>query len=146
MRVPVLSVQITVVDPKVSTAFILRIMALCRAMLRIPIASVVTRIIGNPSGTIATKIAIATRNWNFASFHKSPPSTYSRINPIETINAATIRAMKPRNLPKDSNLCSNGVLGVSASAMSLAIFPSSVFIPVAVTIPTALPVEIVVPM
>ena len=111
-----------------------------------PIANVVTRIIGNPSGTIATKIAIATKNWNLASVHRSPPSTYSRIKPIETINAATINAINPRNLPNDSNLCSKGVLGVSASAISLAILPSSVFIPVAVTIPTALPVEIVVPM
>ncbi len=54
--------------------------------------------------------------------------------------------MNPRNLPRDSSLCSRGVLGVSAWAISLAILPSSVYMPVAVTIPTALPVEIVVPM
>ena len=68
------------------------------------------------------------------------------INSIETIRTATIRAMKPRNLPKDSNLCSSGVLGVSASAISLAMRPNSVFIPVDVTMPTARPVEMVVPM
>ena len=141
-----MSVHITVVEPNVSTAFILLMIALWRAILRIPIARVVTRMIGRPSGTIATNIAIATKNWNLASFHRSPPSTYSTINAIETINAATINAMNPKNLPRDSNLCSRGVLGVSASAMSFAIFPNSVFIPVAVTIPTALPVEMVVPM
>ena len=45
-------------------------------------------------------IAIATKNWNLASVHRSPPSTYSRIKPIETINAATINAINPRNCDK----------------------------------------------
>ena len=75
VKVPVLSVQITVVEPSVSTAFILRIIALCRAIFRIPIARVVTKIIGKPSGTIATNIEIATKNWNFAASHNSPPLT-----------------------------------------------------------------------
>ena len=121
-------------------------MALCLAMLRIPIANVVTKIIGNPSGTIATNIAIATISWSLPVFQRSPPSRCVMINSIETIRTATMRAINPRNLPSDSNLCSSGVLGVSASAISLAMRPNSVFMPVEVTIPTARPVEIVVPM
>ena len=54
--------------------------------------------------------------------------------------------MNPRNFPNDSSLCSRGVFGVSACAISFAILPNSVYIPVEVTIPIALPVEIVVPM
>ena len=71
MSVPVLSEHITVVEPNVSTAFIRRMIALCFAILRIPNAKVITKIIGNPSGTIATKIAMAIMNWSIAASQMS---------------------------------------------------------------------------
>ena len=111
----------TVVDPNVSTAFMRRMMALWRAILRIPSARVMTRIIGKPSGTMATKMAIATINWSTATSQRllSPP--IARIIFIETRSTATIKAMNPRKRPKDSNFSSRGVLGVTASEISLAI-------------------------
>ena len=49
---------------------------------------------------------------------------YAIIISIETNNTATIRAMNPRNLPKDSNFNSRGVFGASELAISLAILPN----------------------
>ena len=43
------------VDPRVSTAFMRRMMALWRAMFRIPRESVMTKMTGRPSGTMAYK-------------------------------------------------------------------------------------------
>ena len=146
MSVPVLSEQITVVEPRVSTAFILRIMALCLAMFRMPKANVITRIIGNPSGTIATKIAIAVMNCVIATSRNGSDPPQARTSLIDTNKTATIRAMKPRNLPRDSSFSSNGVFGVFASEISLAIRPNWVFIPVSTTRPTARPEDTVVPM
>ena len=54
--------------------------------------------------------------------------------------------MKPRNLPSDSNFSSSGVFGVSEPAISLAIFPSCVCIPVETTTPIALPDATQVPI
>ncbi len=125
-------------------------MALCRAMLRIPRASVITKIIGKPSGTIATNIAMATMNCSTATSRSSTVliagSAYAISTLIETISAATINAMKPKNRPSDSSLSSRGVFGVSVSTMLLAMRPSSVFIPVSTTTPMARPVETHVPM
>ncbi len=65
---------------------------------------------------------------------------------METKSTATISAMNPRNLPNDSNFNSRGVFGVSELAISLAIFPSCVRIPVDTTTPTALPEATQVPI
>ena len=137
----------TVVEPSVSTAFIRRIIALCLAMLRMPNARVMTRIIGKPSGTMATKMAIAIINWSIAASQISMlGSPYAIIISIDTNRTATINAINPRNLPSDSNLSSNGVFGVSELAISLAILPSWVSIPVETTTPTALPDATQVPI
>ena len=69
-----------------------------------------------------------------------------KINSNKTRSAATIKAMKPRNLPRLSNFNSRGVFGDSASAISPAILPNSVDIPVAQTIPRPLPEDTVVPI
>ena len=121
-------------------------MALCRAIFRIPNASVMTRMIGKPSGTIATKIAMAVINCFIATSLSGIGPPYAKINLIDTRRTATISAIKPRNRPSDSSFNSSGVFGVWASEISLAILPSCVFIPVATTTPTARPVATVVPM
>ena len=146
VRVPVLSEQITVVEPSVSTAFILLIIALCLAIFRIPNARVITKIIGNPSGTIATKIAMAIMNCSITKSKRLDVVFQEKISSKRTRRTATIKAIKPKNRPKLSNFNSSGVFGDSASAMSPAILPSSVFIPVSTTIPKPRPVDTVVPI
>ena len=62
VRVPVLSEQITVTEPSVSTALSLRVMALRRAMRCTPSARVMVRMAGSPSGMAATAKPMAARN------------------------------------------------------------------------------------
>ncbi len=54
VRVPVLSLEITVVEPRVSTAFNSFTIAFFLAILRIPIDSTTVITVGNPSGIAAT--------------------------------------------------------------------------------------------
>ena len=136
VNVPVLSEQITVVEPSVSTAFICRMMARCRAMFRMPRDNVITRMIGSPSGTMATKMAMATMNWSTTTEKRSPcPSMIALPSSTPTMTTATSRAINPRNRPKDSSFNSSGVFGGSASWMSVAIRPSWVSIPMLTTSP-----------
>ena len=92
-------------------------------MLRIPRDSVITKIIGKPSGTIATNIAIAIINCSTAtSSNDSELSlTYAKAMFNVTNRTATTSATNPRNFPNDSNLTSSGVLGVSVDDIPLAI-------------------------
>ena len=59
VRVPVLSLQITVVQPRVSTDGRLRTMAFFLAILRVPRAKQVVTTAGRPSGMAATARATA---------------------------------------------------------------------------------------
>lgn len=59
VRVPVLSEQMTVVQPNVSTLINLLTMALCLAILRVPNARHVVITAGRPSGIAATANATA---------------------------------------------------------------------------------------
>ena len=62
VRVPVLSEQITVVLPRVSTAGSLRMMARRRAMRATPMARVMVMAAGRPSGMAPTARATAAMN------------------------------------------------------------------------------------
>ena len=62
VRVPVLSEQMTLTDPSVSTAGSRRMMALRRAMRVTPIARVMVITTGRPSGMAATAMPTAARN------------------------------------------------------------------------------------
>ena len=62
VTVPVLSEQITVTEPSVSTAGRRRMMACRRAMRSTPIASVIVSTAGRPSGIAATASPTAARN------------------------------------------------------------------------------------
>ena len=81
VRVPVLSEQMTVTEPSVSTAGSLRISALRRSMRWAPIARVKVTTAGNPSGITATATLIAVSR---RSDNASPPSA-----PMATTSAAT---------------------------------------------------------
>ena len=149
VRVPVLSVHITVVEPRVSTTFIRRTMAFFRDMLRIPSASVITRMMGNPSGTIATKMATAIRNCSATTCFNSSivaDSANAMVTCIKSSEAAAITAMIPRNFPRDSNLISKGVFGLSTSLIPAAMSPSCVFIPMRTITPRPRPLATTVPM
>ena len=116
-------------------------------MFRMPRDSVMTKMMGRPSGTMATKMAMATMNcWTTTSFKSMLGLPYETNKFSETSKTATMSAMKPRNLPRLSSLSSRGVFGVWASAILLAILPSSVCMPVATTKPNPRPEETVVPM
>ncbi len=138
-----------VAEPKVSTTFILDTIAFLADMFCIPIANVITNIIGNPSGTIATNITTAIMNWSAITCFNSSPETPSTIankilNP--TIVTAEIIAIIARYLPNEPSLISRGVLGVSTSLRPVAISPTMVLIPVFTTIPNPLPDETTVPI
>ena len=62
VRVPVLSEQITVTEPSVSTAGSRRTMALRAAMRCTPMARVMVMMAGRPSGMAATARPTAARN------------------------------------------------------------------------------------
>ncbi len=92
-------------------------------------------------------MAIATVKLSRAAVFKSGfGCPYSTIIWSDTRSTATMSAMKPRKRPRLSNFNSKGVLGVCASAMSRAILPSSVLMPVLVTRPNPLPEDTVVPI
>jgi hypothetical protein len=66
VSVPVLSEQITVTEPSVSTAGKRRTMALRRAMRCTPSARVMVTMAGRPSGMAATARPTAARNMSLA--------------------------------------------------------------------------------
>ena len=140
--------QIIVVEPKVSTAFIFRTMAFCLAIFRMPIDNDMTRMIGNPSGTIATKITTEVKNCSEITSYilSSEPSPHAMTTCSSNNNAAHVTAIPPRNLPNECSLTSSGVLGVVTSLIPDAMPPRTVFIPTRVTIAFALPLDATVPI
>ena len=80
---PVLSEQMTVVLPSVSTAGSLRMMALRLAMRATPIASVIVTAAGKPSGMAPTASATAAMNISAADSPRSTPN-------------ANVKAARPR--------------------------------------------------
>ena len=93
MSVPVLSVQITVAEPSVSTAASLRMMAPRLAMRCMPRASVMVVIAGSPSGIAATARLTASRR---SSCHELSP----RYMPHANISALMARHAQSTRLPK----------------------------------------------
>ena len=125
VRVPVLSEQMTVTEPRVSTAGSLRMRA-CRLSIRwAPNARAMVTTAGRPSGTAATAMLIAVRNIKRASSPRSSP----RATTTATIARAAIASPRPN--------CSSrrwrGVGSRSTVWIISAMCPNSVFIPVSVT-------------
>ena len=131
VKVPVLSEQITVALPNVSTAGNFFTIAFFFTILCTPIASTMVETAANPSGIAATAKLTAVINISIGSF----PMPIPTIKIIMQITMATIPNVFP-------NLFSFTCNGVSVSTVSLiisAIFPTSVCIPVSTTIPFPLP-------
>ncbi len=103
VSVPVLSEQITVTEPSVSTAGSLRISALRLSMRCAPSASAMVTTAGRPSGTAATAIAIAVSSISTGSSPRSRPSE----NTTTTIaSAATASARPSCSMRRWSGVCS----------------------------------------
>jgi len=86
VRVPVLSVQITVVEPRVSTAGSLRIMARFCAMRDTPMARVMVTAAGRPSGMAPTARATAAM--------KISTKVWPRRSPIIMVKPASPRSRR----------------------------------------------------
>ncbi len=131
VSVPVLSVQITVVLPRVSTAGSRRMIALRRAIRATPIASVTVTAAGSPSGIAPTARATAAV---IIAANGSPRSI-----PTTTLNAARPRITTVSTWLKRASLRVSGVCTVAVVPTSLCTWPISVSAPVATTTPRPLP-------
>ena len=126
-----MSEQITVTEPRPSTAGRRRIRAARCTMRWVPIARVTVITAGNPSGTIATAIESATSSRLSGSWPRSRPRA--------TTTATRARALITSTLASPSSRSCKGVLSPPAVLISSAIWPSSVAMPVAVTSATPRP-------
>ena len=138
VNVPVLSVMITLVAPRVSTADNLVIRALRFAMRHMPRASAMVATIGNPSGIAATDSAMATSMARNA-------SRPARMPPIAIKTPMTITAHAKRS-PSASSRFSSGVRCGVASLTCSKIRPNSVRMPVLTTTPRPEPRVMAVPL
>ena len=134
VRVPVLSEQMTWVQPSVSTAVSRRITACCLLMLVTPMLSTTVTTVASPSGMAATARETATINvLSTVSSVNSPATTRSKIK-MNTQMPSTSLLMV---LPSSFSLRCRGVCSCSVWASTPAILPISVSMPVEVM--TALP-------
>ena len=138
VSVPVLSVQMMVVPPSVSTAESLRTITFLRASLSIPCASARVATMDKPSGTAATASAMEVSNISRIGL---PPTTPTP--KMMTTKPTVILIRRPLNA---SNFFSNGVAACSEVPTRWAIFPNSVFMPVPVTTARPLPLVMKVPL
>ena len=132
VSVPVLSEQMTVAAPSVSTAASLRTMAPRLAIRCIPRASVIVVMAGSPSGMAATARLTASRR---SSFHVRSPL----IIPRTKRRPDSARHAQRIFLPNVSSFSSSGVFCCPALWMSVESLPISVRGPVATTTAVARP-------
>ncbi len=138
VSVPVLSVRIMLVAPRVSTADKRATSALRLAMRHIPLARAIVATIGSPSGTAATASAIPTSMESSAS-RPTSMLTAAMTKPITSTTHASL-------LPSASRRFSSGVCCASASVTSLVMRPSSVDMPMSTTTPFPEPRVMAVPL
>ena len=131
MSVPVLSVQITWAEPRVSTAGKVLTIVFFFDIACIPMASTIVTIAGSPSGMAATARLIEVINIS--------KGAYFLTIPIMNISAHIPTADIPSIFPVLSSLFCSGVSFFSPPAIIAAIFPTSVSIPVDVTIARPFP-------
>ena len=131
VRVPVLSVHITVAQPRVSTDGRLRTIALCLDIRISPRASIMVTIAGSPSGIAATARETEVINISSGGIFLNVPMI--KIIPHMT-SAAT-----PSALPVSASRFCSGVCGGVVSLSIEAILPTSVFIPVFTATARAVP-------
>ena len=138
VRVPVLSEQIKVTEPKVSTEGRRRTRAFSDTMRRAPSASNTVTTAGNASGIAATARLTAVRIISTGSSPRRTPTQNTRPQ-----MAITARANR---LPKAARRICKGVLRSPSRSSRPATLPSSVAMPVATTRPRPRPWVAVVPL
>ena len=145
VSVPVLSVQMIWVQPRVSTAVSLRISAWCFAMSVTPMDSTMVTTAGRPSGIAATASAMAATRLLTALapsiFHENGAS--DKMTDCTQPTAKTTTQMPMTSFVRKAESwamrrCS-GVCSFSAMLSAPAILPISVSMPVAVTTPVPRP-------
>ena len=137
VRVPVLSVQMKVVEPRVSTAWRLRTRALRLAMRCAPTARESVTVGSRPSGTSATATPMANRKAS----RQEMPTTSERTKNRAPMPRAMVAVMR-------TILCSSsasGLVGASTLPVRDAISASRVWPPVTETTPSACPLTRKVP-
>ena len=143
VRVPVLSEQITCVQPSVSTAVSCRMTALRFAMRVTPIASCTVTTAARPSGIAATARETASMKVsNKDSARKSPLRNSSNRN----IKAQIAKTRRLSSLESRFSFCCRGVASSLLIRIASAIFPISVCIPVAVITARPLPYTTLLPI
>ena len=137
VKVPVLSEQMTVAPPRVSTAGSRRITAPRRAIRPTPIANVIVTAAGRPSGIAPTAKATAAVNISSAASPRTTPTAN-----VTTASATMTTVSQALNL---ASLRVSGVANGFALPTSRWISPSSVSPPVATTTPAPVPLVTRVP-
>ena len=138
VNVPVLSEQITVTDPSVSTLGSLRTSAFRLTMRCRPNASVNVTTAGRPSGTAAT--ARLTEINSISS--NSPP----RASCSKKMTTTMTRQTNTSTLPSSASRRCSGVRSGAERCNRPAMCPNSVSMPIATTIALAFPAAVTVPM
>ena len=138
VSVPVLSEQMVVTDPSVSTAGSLRVMARRRAICCTPRARVIVTRAGRPSGTAATAKPID------AETSSGTEKSCTR-RPTSTMTTAMARMRTASALPNLSSCRVSGVSRLLTSEIIVWMRPISVASPVAVTTPVPCPAATSVP-
>ena len=136
VKVPVLSVQMTVQAPSVSALGNFRTNALREAMRWTPSANAIVTTAGSPSGMAATASASAAIKKVSNGFPCNAPR-------VKT-HAATTMTMRVSQKLNSANFFWSGVSSVFAVLISLAILPISVKLPVVATMAFALPATMMV--
>ncbi|OPY06023.1 MAG: hypothetical protein A4E67_01665 [Syntrophaceae bacterium PtaB.Bin038] len=138
VRVPVLSVQMTVVLPRVSTAGSFLRIALRAAMRCTPTASAMVSTTGRPSGIVATAAATTVMNIRRTGSPSAMPTAKSAADAASTYS--------PIRLEKRPNFSCSGARAAFVSRISWAMPPSTVLAPVSTTTPVPRPFTTTVPM
>ena len=126
VSVPVLSEQITVTEPSVSTAGSLRISAWRLSMRWAPSESAIVTTAVSASGTAATaRLTAVSSSSSMLLWPCSSPSTKT--------TATRISAAPASHLPSLSRRCCSGVCSCTTPWIIVAMWPSSVCMPVSVT-------------
>ena len=138
VSVPVLSVQIYVTEPSVSTAGKRRMRACCFTIRRAPRARDTVTTAGSASGMAATARLRAVMNISRMGSPRTSPAVKMMMQTMATVTA--------KRRPRTARRCCSGVADSDSSRKSVAMRPSSVRMPVATTTPQPRPVATVVPL
>ena len=139
VSVPVLSVQMTLVEPSVSTPISFLMRAFSLAMRCTPMARATDRVAGRPSGTSATMTPSANSSAGTAPNLKISSAAKNRAMPQMTAMIETVRAIV------SISRC-NGDFSSDTPLVSVKMWPNSVLSPVAKTTAWPVPEATLVPM